>query len=121
MSKLVSIEEFCSENRKSTLEKFEKYKGQLVMIDSSDCRVERLVAVGENRYDYLYITFDEGTEKVMSYTILDRLIPLKGFIREDDYDRLSRKYSCDKNVAIYIIKKKLHKSITLLSEIYLDI
>jgi hypothetical protein len=67
------------------LEEFEKYKGQLVIVDFG-WKVERLVAIGDDEFDYYYITYD-GRE-LNWHTCVGSYIPLKGFIRNEDYNRM---------------------------------
>ena len=111
-------------NRRSTLDKFEKYKGQLVI--TAEWKVERFVAIGEDEWDFLYITFDGRV--VHEQVINARLIPLKGFIKDDDYDSMIRQvtlnhydFYADKEVVIEMIKNELNSNITLMSEICLDL
>ena len=69
------------------LEEFEKYKGQLVITDF-DWKVERLVAIGDDEFDYYYITYD-GRE-LNWHTCVGKVIPLKGYIRNEDYNGIVR-------------------------------
>lgn len=75
-----------SENLKIILGEFEKYKGQFVITDL--WRVERLVAIGDDTFDWYYITFD-GRD-FHWYSCVGRIIPLKGYIDDKHYDNLIR-------------------------------
>ena len=74
------------ENLKKILDEFEKLKGQFVITCS--CEIERLVAVGQDDMDYYYITYDG--RKLKWNTCVGRLMPLKGFLRDEDYKELVR-------------------------------
>lgn len=115
-------------NEVRTREEFEKYKGQFVIIDGFGWKVERFIAIGKNEMDYLYITFD-GRE-IHTHTILDRIMPLKGYIREDDYNELIRiaklnhvDFILDPEKVRKIIEYDLRhdRKITLMSEICLEL
>jgi hypothetical protein len=68
------------------LEEFEQLKGQFVITASHD--IERLVAIGENSMDYYWITFDGRDFKWN--TCVGGLMPLKGYLRDEDYNELVR-------------------------------
>ena len=76
-------------NKEQTLEQFEKYKGQFVIKHNfpSDI-VVRFIGIGYDDMDYLYIFYDG--RKLSYATILDRIIPLKGFISDKDYNEYIR-------------------------------
>ena len=65
---------------------FEKLKGQFVITDS--WRIERLVAIGEDEWDYYYITYDG--RKLTWNTCVGRIMPLKGYLRDKDYNEFIR-------------------------------
>ena len=65
---------------------FEKLKGQFVITDS--WRIERLVAIGEDEWDYYYITYDG--RKLSWNTCVGRVVPLKGHLRDKDYNEFIR-------------------------------
>ena len=65
---------------------FEKLKGQFVKTDS--WRIERLVAIGEDEWDYYYITYDG--RKLTWNTCVGRIMPLKGYLRDKDYNEFIR-------------------------------
>lgn len=65
---------------------FEKLKGQFVITDS--WRIERLVAIGEDEWDYYYITYDG--RKLKWNTCVGRIMPLKGYLRDKDYNEFIR-------------------------------
>lgn len=73
-------------NLKLILEEFEKLKGQFVI--TSSWEIERFVSVGEDEMDYYYITYD-GREFIWN-TCVGRLMPLKGYLRDKDYQELIR-------------------------------
>ncbi|MDB4378230.1 hypothetical protein N9Z41_00525 [bacterium] len=68
------------------LKEFQELKGQFVITASH--RIERLVAVGEDDIDYYWITFN-GREFKWN-TCVGRLMPLKGYLRDEDYNELVR-------------------------------
>ncbi len=72
------------DNLKIILEEFEKYKGQFVITNL--WTVERLVAIGEDSFDYYYVTF--GNNNFHWYSCVGGVIPLKGYINDNDYNRL---------------------------------
>ena len=76
------------ENLKKILDEFEKLKGQFVITCSWE--IERLVAVGQDDMDYYYITYDG--RKLKWNTCVGRLMPLKGFLRDDDWGTLMNIY-----------------------------
>ncbi len=69
-------------NKTLILEEFEKYKGQFIITES--WTIERLVAISEDEWDYYYVTFDGRDIKY--HTCLGRIIPLKGYLRDKDYN-----------------------------------
>ena len=73
-------------NLKIILGEFEKYKGQFVITDMNV--VERLIGIGEDEWDYYYITWDG--RRTHWNTCVGAIIPLKGFIKDKDYERLVR-------------------------------
>ena len=66
------------------LQEFEQLKGQFVI--TMNDTVERLIAIGDDTEDYYYITYDG--RKFTWHSCIMGLIPLKGYIRQEDYDRL---------------------------------
>ena len=73
-------------NLKKILGEFERLKGQFVITCSWE--IERLVAIGQDDMDYYYITYDG--RKLKWNTCVGRLMPLKGFLRDEDYKELVR-------------------------------
>jgi hypothetical protein len=73
-------------NLEKILKEFELLKGQFVII--SDSKIERLVAIGDDGNDYYYITFN-GRDFRWS-TCVGRVMPLKGYLRNTDYNELVR-------------------------------
>ena len=66
------------------LEEYELYKGQFVITPTN--KVERLVAIGDDGEDYYYLTWNG--RGITWYSCVINLIPLKGHLRQEDYDRL---------------------------------
>lgn len=73
-----------TENLKLILEEFETLKGQFIIGRIN--KIERLVAIGDDTEDYYYITYD-GRELHWS-SCVGRIMPLKGYLREEDYNSL---------------------------------
>ena len=78
--------EISDNNLKKFLEKFEELKGQFVITDM--WKVERFVAIGDDGEDYYYVTFD-GKDLHWS-SCVGRIIPLKGYLRNEDYESFIR-------------------------------
>jgi hypothetical protein len=72
------------DNLKLILDEFEKLKGQFVITEMNN--IERLVAIGDDQEDWYYITYN-GRELHWS-SCVGRIMPLKGYIREQDYNYL---------------------------------
>jgi hypothetical protein len=75
------MENTFSESLKSIMEEFESLKGQFVITDG--WKIERLVAIGEDEHDYYYVTYNG--RKLRWNTCVGKVVPLKGYIREEDY------------------------------------
>lgn len=75
-----------SDNLKLILDEFEAFKGQFVNTDSNT--IERLVAIGDDTEDWYYVTYN-GRELHWS-SCVGRIMPLKGYLRDEDYDYLVR-------------------------------
>ncbi len=73
-------------NKTRIFQEFETLKGQFVITDSQS--IERLLAIAEDDIDYYYVTFDG--RKITFNTCVGSLIPLKGYIRKKDYEKLIR-------------------------------
>ena len=73
------------ENKKFILEKFDKLKGQHVLIHD---KVLRFIAIAQDRYDYLYVMWDG--KNIHQKTILDRMSQLKGNIEDEHYQDFIR-------------------------------
>ena len=71
-------------NLKLILEEFEQLKGQFVITQSH--KIERLIAIGDDEMDYYWVTYDG--RKLTWNTCVGGLIPLKGYLREKDYNNL---------------------------------
>ena len=67
-------------------EEFEQLKGQFVITPSH--RIERFVAIASDSFDYYYVTYD-GREYTWN-SCVGGLIPLKGHLRDKDYNELVR-------------------------------
>ena len=67
-------------------QEFESLKGQFVITQSH--KIERLVAIGEDEHDLYYITYDG--RKLTWNTCVGRLMPLKGYLRDKDYNEIVR-------------------------------
>jgi hypothetical protein len=74
------------DNLSLILKEFEQLKGQFII--TMDDRVERLIAIGDDTEDYYYITYNG--RKAIWHSCVGRIIPLKGYIRSEDYDSLIR-------------------------------
>ena len=75
-------------NLKSILEEFELYKGQFVIIWEKE--VVRLVGVAHDEDDYYLLTWSGKSLQLQWVICLSRIIPLKGYIRDEDYQELIR-------------------------------
>jgi hypothetical protein len=75
-----------TDNKTLILAEFEKLKGQFVI--NASWEIERLVAVGEDEWDYYWITYDG--RKLKWNTCVGGLMPLKGHLRDKDYAELVR-------------------------------
>lgn len=73
-------------NLKLILEEFEQLKGQFVITASH--KIERLVGIGDDKLDYYWITYDG--RKLTWNTCVGGLVPLKGYLREEDYNEFIR-------------------------------
>lgn len=81
--------------RKDILDKYNKYKGQFVILSYND--IVRFVALAFDESDYLYVGFNGRDFKF--YTINSMMVPLKGFIEDkyyNEYIRLSNLNHYDK-------------------------
>ena len=74
------------DNKTLILREFENLKGQFVITSGWD--IERLIAVGEDDMDYYWITYNG--RKLHWNTCVGRVMPLKGYLREEDYNELVR-------------------------------
>ncbi len=68
-------------NLEVILEQFEKLKGQFIITESN--RIERLIGIGTDEKQIYYITY--GGKKAIWNPFNSKIIPLKGFLRDDDY------------------------------------
>lgn len=73
-------------NKEIILNEFESLKGQFVI--NASWKIERLVAIGSDKYDYYWITYNGRTFTWSS--CVGRIMPLKGHLRDDDYNELVR-------------------------------
>ena len=74
-------------NLKIILEEYEKYKGQFVITDWQ-WQIHRLIGIGDDGSDWYYITFDG--RKIHWCSCVGSIIPLKGYLKDEDYDRIVR-------------------------------
>jgi hypothetical protein len=75
-----------NDNKTLFIRKFEELKGQFVI--NINWEIERLVAIGEDDIDYYWITYDG--RKFKWNTCVGRIVPLKGYLRNEDYNELVR-------------------------------
>lgn len=106
-------------NLKIILDEFERLKGQFVITEMN--KIERLVAIGDDDEDWYYITYNG--EHLHWQSCVGRIIPLKGYIREQDYNylvniaKLNHYDQIDKDqfnhyLELYLNNKTNHKIIT---------
>ena len=74
------------DNKTLILAEFENLKGQFVI--TASWNIERLVAVGEDEMDYYWITYDG--RKFVWNTCVGGVVPLKGHLRDKDYNEFIR-------------------------------
>lgn len=74
-------------NLKKILEEFEEHKGQFVITDFKH-NVQRLIAIGEDDLDYYYVYWDG--RKTSWESCVGKFVPLKGYIRDEDYNEFIR-------------------------------
>ncbi len=67
-------------------QEFESLKGQFVITQSH--KIERLVAIGEDQHDLYWVTYDG--RKLTWNTCVGALMPLKGYLRDKDYNEIVR-------------------------------
>lgn len=84
-------------NLKIILDEFEQLKGQFIITMSHT--IERLVAIGDDEEDYYWVTWD-GRNLHWS-SCVGRIIPLKGYLRDDDYNELIRLAKLNHSDQIY--------------------
>jgi hypothetical protein len=75
-----------TDNKTLILNEFQQLKGQFVI--NASWNIERLVAVGEDEWDYYWITYDG--RKLKWNTCVGGLMPLKGHLQDKDYAELVR-------------------------------
>jgi hypothetical protein len=75
-----------NDNKGGIIEEFERLKGQFVI--NASWEIERLVAIGEDEWDYYWITYNG--RKLTWNTCVGRLMPLKGHLQDKDYNELVR-------------------------------
>lgn len=74
------------DNKTIILAEFEKMKGQFVI--TASWAIERLVAIGEDEHDYYYVTYNG--RKFAWNTGVGAIVPLKGYLRDKDYNEFVR-------------------------------
>lgn len=67
-------------------QEFETLKGQFVITQSH--KIERLVAIGQDEHDYYWVSYDG--RKFTWNTCVGRVMPLKGYLRDKDYNEIVR-------------------------------
>jgi hypothetical protein len=75
-----------NDNKGGIIEEFERLKGQFVI--NASWKIERLVAIGEDEWDYYWITYNG--RKLTWNTCVGGLMPLKGHLQDKDYNELVR-------------------------------
>lgn len=73
-----------TETLKRILKEFEELKGQII-IDAGSYKLKRLIAILEDPDDWYYVLWNG--EKLSFASCLIGITPLKGFIKDKDYDR----------------------------------
>ncbi|MCK9416811.1 hypothetical protein M0Q97_09165 [Candidatus Dojkabacteria bacterium] len=73
-------------NLDKLLDEFEQLKGQFII--TINHTVERLIAIGDDDEDYYWVTWD-GKDLHWS-SCAGRIIPLKGYLKDGDYNELIR-------------------------------
>jgi hypothetical protein len=74
-----------SDVRTILVNEFEEYQGQFVLFSKEPVR---LIGLGEDAHDYYWITWNG--RKLCLDSPLCRFIPLKGYIRDEDYAEMVR-------------------------------
>lgn len=74
-------------NLKKILKEFEEHKGQFVITDWGH-EVQRLIAIGKDDLDYYYVYWNG--RKTSWQSCVGRFVPLKGYIRDEDYNEFIR-------------------------------
>jgi hypothetical protein len=74
------------DNKTLILREFEELKGQFIITASQ--KINRLIAVGEDDSDYYWITYDG--RRLYWHSCVGRIMPLKGHLRDEDYNELVR-------------------------------
>lgn len=69
------------DNKTHILEIFDNLKGQFII---NGTLVERLIAVGTDEFDYYWVTYNG--RKLRWSTCCGNIIPLKGYIKNKDYN-----------------------------------
>ena len=110
-------------NLKEILEEFEELKGQFVLTYFMG-KVERLIAIGDDGEDWYYVTYDG--KKLHWLSCVGKLIPLKGYLRNEDYEsfiRLSKLNDYDQTLDKDEFLKTLceHYSDDLITELCWDL
>ena len=80
--------EIQDSNLKQILEEFEQYKGQLVLVGYD--KIERLISIGDDTEDYYYVTWNGYKMHMLWSTCVGPIMPLKGYLRDKDYNELVR-------------------------------
>lgn len=67
---------------------FDELKGQFIITVSN--KIQRLIAIGDDSFDYYYVTWDGYSDKLTWSSCVGRIMPLKGHLRDKDYNELIR-------------------------------
>ena len=100
-------------NLEIILQEFKEMKGQFVITQSY--KIERLIAISSDDYDYYYVTYDG--RKITFNTCVGRIMQLKGRLKDDDYDDIVRTAKLNHGDQVIQDKKrnKLYKEAVLSS------
>lgn len=85
-------------NLKLILEEFEQLKGQFIITMSHT--IERLIAIGDDEEDYYWVTWDG--RKLHWSSCVGGIIPLKGYLRDSDYNEFIRSAKLNHSDQLYL-------------------
>lgn len=64
--------------------KFDELKGQMVIVENA--KVMRFIGLADDEYDYYYVLYDG--RKIILYSCVGSIIPLKNYIKDNDYAKI---------------------------------